>query len=204
MPPPWSMRCFAAKSCENFSNLTNDWIPFQNMARLRARNLRTKTGSQWPPRPLATHFRLRLGCEYELFLFFSVASVTAPVAHFISLEMGNLVNALGRFLVIADVRTCASVAALDVVTVVHVTLEIFRTMKPLAGADAGAAGKPFRAVVTVGRAGKWGIVIVAVRQSGAAPMLTPTLTWAAGLRAPTLKKIPATAAITRYLSLFIY
>ena len=89
--------------------------------------------------------------------------MTATIAHFISLEMGNLVNTLGRFLLVAHVRPGATIAALYIVTVIHVTLEVVRTVKPLASADERATRKPFRAVVAVGRASIRSVIIVTVR-----------------------------------------
>jgi hypothetical protein len=53
-------------------------------------------------------------------------SVTASVAHFISMEMKGLLAAF---------RMWTSVAMLRIEAVVHVTVEVVRTAEPRAGSD---------------------------------------------------------------------
>jgi hypothetical protein len=69
--------------------------------------------------------------------------VATAVAHFISFEVRNLIDALIRLGFLAALRSGSSVAVVRMVTVVYVALKIFRPVKPRASADEGSAGKPF-------------------------------------------------------------
>jgi|SRR5580698_4717215 len=78
--------------------------------------------------------------------------MTAPIPHFVSFEVGNFVDAISRLGFLATGRSRTGIAVLRMEAVVDISTEAFRAMKPRARANEGAAGKPLRAVVTVGSA----------------------------------------------------
>jgi hypothetical protein len=89
--------------------------------------------------------------------------VTASIPHLIPFEVGNLIETLRRFRFLATGRHWASIAAMKIKAVIHMAVEVSRSMKPRTRANEDPARKPLRAVVTV-----WGAlvrrnVIVAVR-----------------------------------------
>src|SRR5277367_6579462 len=63
----------------------------------------------------------------------------------------------------------APVAVVWMEGVVHVAMKVCGTMKPLAGANEYAAGKPFRTVIPCGSAVVRGDVVIAVRTIGCCP-----------------------------------
>jgi len=89
--------------------------------------------------------------------------VAASIAHFVSFEVGNLIDRLRRFTFIANVWLCAFIAVLGIETVIYVALEVIRAMEPRASANEDTTRKPFRAVVAVRSASIRSNVIVAVR-----------------------------------------
>ena len=93
---------------------------------------------------------------------FTPAYVAAPVPHFISFEVVNLIEMLCGLGFLTTLRLWTGVAMFRMKTVIYVALEVVRAMKPLASADENAACKPFRAIVAVGSAVIWSNVIVAV------------------------------------------
>jgi hypothetical protein len=95
-----------------------------------------------------------------------LAHVAAPISHFISLEVGNLVHVFIRFGFVAAVRCRTRVAAMRIEVVVDVAVEVGRAVKPRAGANEYTACKPFRAVIAVWRAIVRGVIVVAVRAIG--------------------------------------
>jgi len=92
--------------------------------------------------------------------------MSTSIAHFVAFEVGNLIEALTRLGLIATVGLGAVIAVLRVETVIDVAVEALRTMKPRAGANEYAAGKPLRTVVAVRRAVVGRNVIVAIRALG--------------------------------------
>ena len=68
-------------------------------------------------------------------------SVTASIAHFISVEM---IKGL-----LATFRMWTSVAMLRIEAVVYVTMEVVRTVEPRAGSDEYAAAEPLGPIVPV-------------------------------------------------------
>ena len=60
----------------------------------------------------------------------------------------------------------AVVAIVDVVVVIYVAAEVFRSVEPRAGPDENTAGEPFRTVVAIRGAGVWRVVVIAVRAHG--------------------------------------
>jgi len=99
----------------------------------------------------------------RLFLFFAPAYVTAPITHFISFEVRNFTHRLGRLRSFATVWLWAFIAALRIVTVIYVALELGMPMEPRTGANEHTIGEPFRAVVAVGSTFIRSVVIVTVR-----------------------------------------
>jgi hypothetical protein len=91
----------------------------------------------------------------------SPAFVAVPIPNFISSKMVESM--------VAPVRQRASVPVANVEAIVDVSAKACRAMKPPAGADKGATDEPFRSVVTIGRAGIGGVVIVTVRAYGFDP-----------------------------------
>jgi hypothetical protein len=92
--------------------------------------------------------------------------VAAPITHFVSFEVGNLIDALSRLRSIANPWRWAFIAVIGMITVIHVASKVVRAMKPRAGANERTTGKPFRAVVAVGSAAIRSSVIVAIRACG--------------------------------------
>jgi hypothetical protein len=70
---------------------------------------------------------------------------------------------------VAPVRQRASVPVANVEAIVDMSAKVCRAMKPPAGTDKGTAHEPFRSVVTIGRAGIGGVVVVTVRAYGFDP-----------------------------------
>jgi len=105
--------------------------------------------------------------EHLLFLvLLPAAHVAAPITHFISFEVGNLVDGLRRLRLIARVWRGAFIPVFGMKMVVDVALEVVRAMKPRAGANEDTARKPFRAVVSIGSAAIRSSVIVTVGAVG--------------------------------------
>src|ERR1700691_2052839 len=94
----------------------------------------------------------------QRFLRFVIDLVAASVAYFISLEMRSLIGTFCWIGFLAMVGDCALITALGIETIVHVSVEVVRALKPRARADKGAIDKPFRAVVAVGSTGVGGII----------------------------------------------
>jgi hypothetical protein len=99
----------------------------------------------------------------RLFLFIAPGYVPAPITHFISFEVRNPADRLGRLRFRATRGPWAFIAALRIVSVIHVALELGMAMEPRAGANEHAIGKPFRAVVAVGSTFIRSVVIITVR-----------------------------------------
>jgi hypothetical protein len=58
------------------------------------------------------------------------------------------------------------IAVIGVVMVIDIAVEVFRAVKPRAGSDEDAIGKPLGAVITVGSTPVGGDIVVAVWTSG--------------------------------------
>ena len=100
---------------------------------------------------------------------FVVGNVAAAVAHFVSFEVGDFINALVRLRAIARMWHWAVIAVIRIETVIYVAVELGGAVKPGANANENPARKPFRAVVAVGSTRVRSVVIVAVRASGLDP-----------------------------------
>lgn len=87
-----------------------------------------------------------------------VDGVSSSITSFVAVEL--CVRMLNRML--SAGRHWAMVTVVRVEVVVYMTVKVMRAVKPWAGSDKDAAGKPFRAVVAVRRAGIGGVVIVSV------------------------------------------
>jgi hypothetical protein len=128
--------------------------------------------------------------------------VAAAVAHFITFEVRNLIDAPVRLGFLAALRSGAAVAVVRMVTVVYVALKIFRAVKPRARADKGAAGKPFRTVIAVGSAAIRSGVVITVGTFRSDSDFEPDF-----LRRPfgsgDGKQTPATATSARPLNIFM-
>jgi hypothetical protein len=68
--------------------------------------------------------------------------VAAPVTHFISFEVGNLIDPISRLGLLAGLWHVAFIAVFWMKAIIYVALEILRTMKPRTSADEGATRKP--------------------------------------------------------------
>jgi hypothetical protein len=75
--------------------------------------------------------------------------VAASIAHFISLEVGNLIGSLGRLRFLAALRDRTFITVFRMETVIHVAMESSRAMKPRASTNEYTSRKPFRAIVAV-------------------------------------------------------
>ena|ERR1035437_9447388 len=87
----------------------------------------------------------------------------AAISYFVSFEVGNLIETLRRLGLIANFWRRPFVAALCVVAVVDVAVEVGWTVETLAGSDEDASGEPLGAIVAVGGAAIRGCIIVTVR-----------------------------------------
>jgi hypothetical protein len=86
--------------------------------------------------------------------------VAASVAHFVSFEVGNLVNALSRLRFVTTVWHWAVIAMLRMEAVVYVAVKIPGSMKPRASTNEDAARKPLWAVVAIRSAVvRWDVII---------------------------------------------
>ena len=92
--------------------------------------------------------------------------VAAAVAHFVSFEVRNVIDAMIRLGFLAALRSGAAVTVVRVITVVYVALKILGAVKPRASADENAAGKPFRTVIAVGSAAVRSGVVITVGTLG--------------------------------------
>jgi hypothetical protein len=91
--------------------------------------------------------------------------VTVAIAHLISVEvLGGAMPAVVRS--VATVRIFAVVAVIRVVVIVDIAMEVLGAVKPRAGADKDAIGKPLGAIITVGSATVWRHIVITVRTSG--------------------------------------
>src|SRR5258708_3719305 len=70
---------------------------------------------------------------------------------------------------VAMVRIFPAVAVIRAVAIVDVATEVFRAVKPWAGTDKDAIGKPLGAVITVGSATVRRGIVVTVRTNGRYP-----------------------------------
>ncbi len=89
--------------------------------------------------------------------------VTAPIAHFTSLEVLNFIETLRRFSMFPNLRHWTFVAMVRMKPVIYMTAEGGRAVKPRASSDENTTCEPFRAVVAVGSTGIRRNVIVSVR-----------------------------------------
>lgn len=92
--------------------------------------------------------------------------MSASVAHFVTLEVRNLIEMLIGIGFLATGWPGAIIAVLRMETVIYVAMKFGRAMKPWARAKENAAGKPLRTVVAVGSAVVGRDVIVSVRTDG--------------------------------------
>ena len=91
--------------------------------------------------------------------------VTVAVAHLISVEvLGGTMPAVMRS--VSIMRVFAVVAMIRMIVIVDIAMEVFGAVKPRAGADKDAIGKPLRAVITVGSATVRRHIVITVRASG--------------------------------------
>jgi hypothetical protein len=93
-------------------------------------------------------------------------NVTASITHFIALEVLNLIEMLIGIGSLTTSWLGAAIAMFGMEMIIYVAVEACRAMKPRAGANEDATGKPLRAVVAVGGALVRRDVIVAVGTFG--------------------------------------
>ena len=89
--------------------------------------------------------------------------VAASIAHFVSFEVGNLIETLSRFGFIATGWPWAVIAVLRMEAVIYVSTEVGWAMKPRASPNEDATRKPFRVIVAVGGALVRRDIVVSVR-----------------------------------------
>ena len=88
--------------------------------------------------------------------------VAASVTHFISFEMGDLIEMVCRVRPFAYLWRWTLIAALNIEMIIYVAAECVRAMKPRPSADENATRKPFRAVIAVGGASIRSVIVIAV------------------------------------------
>jgi hypothetical protein len=93
-------------------------------------------------------------------------NVTASVTHFIALEVLNLIEMLVGIGFLTASWPGAAIAMFGMEMIIYVAVETCRAVKPRAGANEYATGKPLRTVVAVGGAVVRGDVIVSVGTFG--------------------------------------
>ena len=91
------------------------------------------------------------------------AYVTVPISHFVAMKLCGM-RMFDRLLVMDGVRAVISVTGVEVI--VHVAMEIMRTMEPGPRPDKHSAGEPFRPVIAVRGAAVGRGFVVAVRACG--------------------------------------
>lgn len=89
--------------------------------------------------------------------------MAAPIAHFISSEVRNFIEAPGRLCLLATLGPWSAIPVVWMKTIVDVPAEAVSAVKPGASAQEDAAVKPLRPVVTIGSALIRRGVIVSVR-----------------------------------------
>src|ERR1700722_11183887 len=114
-------------------------------------------------------------------LAFVAGYVPTPITHLVSFEV-SAIDTLRWVGFLAAAGHRARVAVLWMEGVVHVAMKVGRTMKPLAGADEYAPGKPLRTVVACGSAAIRGDVVVTVRTIGCHPNIDAYLSLGFGDR----------------------
>lgn len=94
-----------------------------------------------------------------------LVAVPAAVAPFVAVEvLGRTVPAVMRF--VAMMGIFAVIAVIRPVVIVDIAMKMFRAVKPWAGADKNAIGKPLRTVITIRSATIWWGIVVTVRTNG--------------------------------------
>ena len=96
-------------------------------------------------------------------MLFVVGNVAAAVAHFVSFEVGDFIDALVRLRFITRMRHRAVIAMARIEAVIYVAVKLGGAVKPGTNANENPTRKPFRAVVAVGSTRVRSVVIVAVR-----------------------------------------
>jgi hypothetical protein len=109
-----------------------------------------------------------------------VPDVAAPIAHFISLKVGDSVHAFRRLGSLTTLRRGAFIAVFGMISIIYVALELFRAMKPGARANEGSARKPLGTVVAVGSAAVRRGVIVSVGTFRGYSDVDPDLSFCSG------------------------
>jgi len=89
--------------------------------------------------------------------------VSAPITHFFSFEVLNLIEMLGRFRPLPNLGHWTFIAVVWMEPVIYVAAEVGSAMEPRASANKDTTGKPFRAVVAVRSSGIRRDIIVSVR-----------------------------------------
>src|SRR5580692_9315267 len=89
--------------------------------------------------------------------------MSMAVTHFVSVEVLGIDVTVGF---IAGLRHLALIAMVGMKTVIHVTVEVLFPMEPGSGSYKDPAIEPFRAVVSVWRAGIGRRVVIPVRTVG--------------------------------------
>src|ERR1035438_6713381 len=135
--------------------------------RLHAENRsgRQDEGKRDPRDPLAggagdspARLRLRFAAKSSAF---SLHHVATSIAHFVSFEL-HIFDALCRLRLLANFWHGTLIAVIRMETVIYVAVELIGAMKPWAGANEDAPGKPFRTVVAVGGTCIRGDVVITV------------------------------------------
>jgi hypothetical protein len=107
----------------------------------------------------------QLNYPFDSVMAVVTAFMAVAVTHLVSVKvLGGTVPPVTRS--IAMMRIFTVIAVIGVVAIVDVATKVFRTMKPRAGADKDAVGKPFRAVITIRGATVRRSVVVTVRTNG--------------------------------------
>jgi hypothetical protein len=92
--------------------------------------------------------------------------VTAPVAHFISVETVNVVDVPHWVTVISVAGERASITVARIEAVIGMAVKVRWAVKPGAGADEYPAAEPLGTIVAVRCTGIRGVVIIAIRADG--------------------------------------
>ena len=109
---------------------------------------------------------MKSGDSFRRFLSFTSTDVAAPIPHFISFEVGDSIQRLGRFRFLAAGRRWPLVSMIGMHAVIDMAVKVGGAVKPWAGSDKHAPGKPLRAIVAVGRAAIRSGVVIAIGTVG--------------------------------------
>jgi hypothetical protein len=96
----------------------------------------------------------------DLDLVSATVGMTSAVAHFVSLEMRDVVDRPGRPFAVCRIRTMVSVVRIEVI--VYMPMKIGGSMKPRANTDEDAVDEPRGAVISIRRTIVGCVIVISI------------------------------------------